>query len=122
MNINPYIQEIISSSFEVHNTLGTGFLEAVYHHAFAEEIKSRGLNVVIGKPLNVFYKGICVGNYKADIVVENKIIIECKCVKSIIMPHIIQVKNYLKATGLNCGFIFNFLNHKVEFHRIFPPK
>ena len=93
MNIDNLSSQIIKSSFVVHNTLGTGFLEKVYQNSFAYEMSLLGMKVDIEKHIKVFYKGKEVGFYFADLVVNNSIILEIKCVKRIAYPHIMQLKN-----------------------------
>ena len=108
--------KIIGSAYNVHNTLGQGFLEKVYKNAMAVELKQAGLQCNIETPLNVFYRGNKVGEYFADIIVEQKIIVELKAVSKIEKTHEVQLVNYLKATGLNIGLIINF-GESVEFKR-----
>ena len=119
--INEHItSNIIASSFEVYNTLGQGFLEAVYQKAFAHEMELRSLRVILEQKVKVYYKDKEVGFYFCDIVVEDSILIEVKCVGRIILPHIKQVKNYLRATCYPIGYIFNFGENRVDFKKIFP--
>ena len=112
--------EIVGAAMEVWNTLGYGFLEKVYENALAVELRKRGLEACQQHPLNVHYKGENVGNYYADIVVNNEIILEIKSVKSIRDEHVAQILNYLKATEMRLGIILNFgptgLEHKRFAH------
>ena len=108
--------KIISSAYNVHNTLGQGFLEKVYKNAMIVELEQAGLQCNIEAPLNVFYKSRKVGEYFADIIVEQKVIVELKAVSNIEKVHQVQLVNYLKATGLNVGLIINF-GESVEFKR-----
>ena len=96
-------EKIIRCVFEVHNVLGSGFLEKVYENALLEEMQKKGLKAISQVPISVVYKGKNVGEYTSDIVVEDKIIIEIKAVENIIDIHELQLKNYLKATGLEIG-------------------
>lgn len=113
------IREIIGASFEVYNTLGSGFLETVFQHGVAHELQCNDVNVEVEKPIRVYYKGKEIGFYKADILAEGHIIVECKCVVAVTLPHINQVKNYLKATGLLHGLIVNFGSKGVDVKRVF---
>lgn len=108
--------KIIGFAYTVHNSLGQGFLEKVYKNAMAVELEEAGLQCSVEVPLNVFYKGRKIGEYFADIVVEQKIIVELKAVRKIEKTHEVQLVNYLKATGLNVGLIINF-GESVEFKR-----
>ena len=108
--------KIIGSAYNVHNTLGQGFPEKVYKNAIAVELEQAGLECNIEAPLNVFYQGRKVGEYFADIIVEQKIIVELKAINRIEKVHEVQLVNYLKATGLNVGLIINF-GASVEFKR-----
>jgi GxxExxY protein len=109
--------KIIKAFYNVYNTLGTGFLENVYEKALLIELKEFGLKVEPQKEIEVFYKNKVVGKYRADIVVENKIIIELKAVSQILELHKAQLINYLKATNYRLGFLVNF-GDKLEFKRI----
>jgi len=108
MDDNEITQKIIGCAFEVSNTLGVGFLEKVYENALNIELSRLGLMVEQQKPIKVEYKGAVVGEYIADLLVENKVILEIKSTKSIEDIHQAQLLNYLKATGLHIGLILNF--------------
>ena len=99
----------------VRKTLGNGFLEKVYENALLIELKRLGLAVVSQKKLLVKYRGQDVGQYFADIVVNDKIIIELKTVNKIVSIHRMQVLNYLKATGYELGILINFPNDTTGF-------
>ncbi|MFZ4856348.1 MAG: GxxExxY protein [Desulfuromonadaceae bacterium] len=109
--------EIMSAVFEVHNTLGPGFLEKVYENALIAELLLRGIFAVAQQSLVVKYKGIEVGNYCADIVVNGQILLELKVVESLSRAHEAQILNYLKATGLELGILINFGKERVESKR-----
>ncbi|MDY0198287.1 MAG: GxxExxY protein [Tenuifilaceae bacterium] len=110
-------QQIIGVFYDVYNTLGYGFLEKVYENAFLHELKIIGLNANPQVPIEVFYKGIRVGQYYADLVIEDKIIIELKAAESLCEAHEFQLLNYLKATNMEVGLLFNF-GRKPEFKRL----
>jgi len=118
---NPQLTEqIISCAYEVHNVLGSGFLEKVYENALLHELASRGIKVEAQKPVSVSYKGRVVGKYCPDIVVEDSLIIELKAVERLTDIHEIQLKNYLKATTVELGLLINF-GKSVEVKRKYVP-
>lgn len=108
--------EIIKAFYKVYNTLGYGFLEKVYENAIAYELKANSIYVQNQLPIKVFYSGREVGEYFADIVVENKVIVEIKTAISIDKAHEAQLLNYLKATEMEVGLILNF-GQKAEYRR-----
>jgi GxxExxY protein len=110
--------KIINAAIEVHNTLGSGFLEKVYENSLILELMSRDLLVEQQKNVKVFYKGLEVGNYIADIIVENKVVIELKSVKSLDPIFSCQLLNYLKALNMQVGLLLNFGNSKLEIKRL----
>ncbi|MCK4929383.1 MAG: GxxExxY protein [Methanosarcinales archaeon] len=101
-------EKIIGAAYKVHNTLGSGFLEKVYQNSLAIELQSFDFLFDIEKPIKVHYKGEVVGNYIADIIVDDKVIIEIKAVKDLSHIHEVQLVNYLKATGIEVGLLINF--------------
>jgi len=109
---------IIGAGFEVFNGLGHGFVEAVYKKAFICELRRRGLNVGHEVPFQIDYKGDNVGTYYADLVVEQRIIVELKAVESLLPIHARQVLNYLRASGLGLGLLFNFGAPSLTFRRV----
>lgn len=114
--------QIISSSYDVINSLGSGFLESVYQRALIMELRSKGISCEMEKPIEVFYKGEIVGAYRADIVVEDKIIIETKVCDEIALAHEFQVVNYLKASKIDYGIIINFGTLPLGIKRKFRTK
>lgn len=100
--------KVISAAYEVHNSLGSGFLEKVYENALLVELKGQGVVVESQQAIQVKYRGVVVGEYVADMVVEGCLIIELKAVDKIIDVHELQLKNYLKATGVEVGLLLNF--------------
>ena len=119
MDIDIITSNIIHAAFEVWRTLGTGFLEAVYKNSLAQELREADLLVATEKEIKVFYKNKAVGLYYADLLVENSVIVEIKCVKNIAPCHFKQVKNYLKATGAKTGLIINFQGTKIGIKRVY---
>jgi GxxExxY protein len=105
-------------AFEIHNTIGPGFTENIYEESFIVELKKRRLKFEQQKPIQIRYKGVDVGLYKLDLVVEEKVIIELKAVSALndVFKH--QVRSYLKASGLNLGLLINFGAKRLEAVRI----
>ncbi len=118
MNINDLTYQINGAIFEVSRTLGAGFIEKVYENALMIELRKRGLEAESQAPIKVFYKEEAVGEYFADILVEDKIIIELKAVENISKLHEAQILNYLKATGIQLGLLVNFKHPKAEIKRM----
>ncbi|MCK4311815.1 MAG: GxxExxY protein [Candidatus Cloacimonetes bacterium] len=108
--------KIIRCFYNVFDELGAGFLESIYVKALIIELKNIGLNIESEKEIKVNYKGTIIGNFRADIVVEDKVIIEIKAISSLNSQHEAQLLNYLKATGIRVGLLVNFGN-KLEFKR-----
>jgi GxxExxY protein len=109
---------VIGRAYAVGNELGPGFLEAVYENALCFELKQQGIEVERQVPLDVCYKGEMVGKYFADILVENRLLLELKSVSRLAPEHKAQVINYLKATDLNVGLLINFGKPKTEIQRV----
>ena len=103
--------------FEVNRGLGAGFLEKVYENALLLELNERGLRAENQVPIKVKYKGKEVGEYFADIVVEDSIILEIKAVESLQKVHEAQLLNYLRAAGYKIGLLINFTYPKAEIKR-----
>ncbi len=110
--------EIIGIAMQVYNELGYGFLEKVYENALMVMFKEKNIKVEQQKDIKVQFKGHAIGNYIADILVEDQIILELKSVSKLSDAHKAQVCNYLKATGLKLGIILNFASTKLEFERV----
>jgi GxxExxY protein len=111
--------KIIGLAIEVHKNLGSGFLEKVYENSLMIEFQENNINAEQQKSIPVYYKEKIVGEYFADILVENMIILELKTVKRIEPIHEAQLLHYLKATSLKLGYILNFAApSKLEFKRI----
>lgn len=100
--------EIIEAFYEVYNTLGYGFLEWVYQNALYQELKRRGFDCKAQYPIKVFFKGQEVGEYYADVLVNECIILELKAVDTLCKEHELQLINYLKATDMEVGLLLNF--------------
>lgn len=111
-------EQVIGAAFEVWKVLGYGFLEKVYENALVVELKSRGIAAEQQHGIDVQYKGVVVGQYAADVLVENTVIVELKAEKEYNPKHEAQLLNYLKATGIKVGLLFNFGEKKCEFRRL----
>lgn len=116
-SINPITQCIIGCAFTVSNTLGAGFLEKVYENSLAIELSKSGLGFFQQMPVSVKYSNLIVGEYVADFVVKQKIILEIKAVRALESVHAAQCLNYLKATNLPLALLINFGNPKVQIKR-----
>jgi GxxExxY protein len=108
---------IIGACFEVANELGRGFLESVYQHALAVALREKGLLVVTEAPVRVFFHDQCVGNFFADLLIEDKVIVELKVAKELIPEHQAQLINYLNASDLDIGLLVNFGPSRIEHKR-----
>lgn len=117
LDVNELTYQINGAIFEVNRVLGVGFLEKVYERALLTELRSRGLEVESQFPIKVVYKGVEVGEYYADIVVEGQVILEIKAVDCLQKVHEAQLLNYLKATGFKIGLLVNFTHPKAEIKR-----
>src|SRR5688572_32490650 len=109
-------EQIIKAYFHVYNTLGYGFLEKVYENALAASLRKNGFEVVQQMPVKVFFEGMLVGDYFADLIVNGCIIVEIKAAESLHSAHEAQLVNYLKATPIEVGLLFNF-GQTPEFKR-----
>ena len=125
MNIETLIKSIIQCIYNVRGILGPGYLESVYKNALMRELELNGLRVTTEVPLKVSYKDIIVGEFRADIIVENSVIIEIKAVETLHKAHEVQLVNYLTITGIDSGLLVNFgaLNIQIKRkYRIYTPK
>lgn len=111
-------QQLIGAAFEVHNVLGYGFLERVYQKALQVELTSRGVKVELEPQIKVQFKGVIVGDYAADLLVESKIIVELKTDAEYQSLHEAQVLNELRGTGIKLGYLINFGRERVEYKRM----
>jgi len=109
-------EKLIQIFYKVYNNLGYGFLEKVYENAFLVELKKAGITGIPQSPIRVLYEGEVVGEYFADILVDNRVILEIKAVKNLVLDHEAQLLNYLKATDIEVGLLLNF-GLQPEFRR-----
>lgn len=117
-SINKITEKIIGCSYTVSNALGCEFLEKVYENALAHELKKTGFKVLQQHEIKVFYDGIEVGKYIADLFIEDSVIVEIKAISSLDESQKAQCLNYLKATGLKVGLLINFGKPKIEIKRV----
>jgi len=112
------VETVVGAAYEVSNVLGAGFLEKIYERALIEELGLRGLRVKAQTPFPVVYKGKPIGTYSADLLVEDRLLVEVKCVDGFSNEHLAQCINYLKASGLHLALLINFRRPKVEWRRV----
>lgn len=117
MQYKELTENIIACAYKVYNKMGFGFLESVYEKCMLIELKKSALKTESQKPIIVKYENEVVGEFKADIIVEDTVILELKLVKQIVQAHEVQLVNYLVATGKPVGLILNFGEQKVEVKR-----
>ena len=111
-------ERVLGAVFEVSNTLGAGFLEKVYERALLLELRLRGIRATAQTSFAVTYKGQKIGEYFADILVEDVLVVELKCVERLANEHMAQCLNYLRASGRTLCLLVNFQKPKVEWKRI----
>lgn len=116
--LNEVTEKIIGCAYGVANGLGCGFLEKVYENAMRIELQRAGLTATQQHPIPVMWRGELVGDYYADLLVEESVIVELKAVKAFDDVHMAQCLNYLKATGLRICLLINFGRPQVEVKRI----
>jgi len=110
--------KIVGLAMQVHNELGPGFLEKVYENALMVLFQQNGIRAFQQFPINVAFHGHIIGDYFADLLVEDLIIIELKAQDRIAEIHKAQTLNYLKATGFKLAYLFNFGKHRLEYERL----
>jgi GxxExxY protein len=111
--------KVIGLAMKVHSTLGAGFLESVYHKALALELQKSGIRFESEKKLTVLYDGVLVGEFVADMLVEDELIVELKAVQALATAPEVQTVNYLVATGIDFGLLLNFGAERLEFKKKF---
>lgn len=108
---------ILGACFEVAAELGSGFLESVYEKSLALVLRHKGLDVRCQHPMKVMFRGECVGEFFADLLVEGCVIVELKATKELAREHMAQVVNYLNATSIDVGLLVNFGRPKLQYRR-----
>ena len=115
---DPLSHAVLGAAFEVAKVLGPGFLEAVYRRAMVRELERRGIAVRHEVRYVIRYKGDEVGEYIADLLIEDLLIVELKCVEAFTNAHVAQTLNYLAAAKLTTGLLLNFGRRHVEYKRL----
>jgi len=116
--LDSLVEKVVGAAYEVSNVLGAGFLEKIYERALIEELSLRGIPVKAQAPFAVSYKGKHIGTYAADLVVQDCLLVEIKCVDEFSNEHLAQCINYLKASGLHLALLINFRHPKVVWRRV----
>ena len=119
-DVNEITRKIIGCAYEVSNTLGIGFVEKVYENALAHLIRKSGLLVAQQHPIKVLFDGIIVGDFYADLLVENRVLVELKAVSRLSDPHTAQSLSYLRASEMEICLLINFGKSKIEIKRMRP--
>ena len=117
MKYKDITEKIIGAAYKVYNTLGSGYLESVYEQCMLIELKKAGLHTESQRSLKVFYDCQIVGNFTADLIVEDCIIVELKVVRQLSKIHEAQLVNYLASTGMDIGLLINFGSERVQIKR-----
>lgn len=113
-DMDELIDSINNCAMRIRRQLPQGYLEAVYKNAMVIELRKLGLPFETEKPIKVFYDGISVGEYKADIIIDNRLILELKAVQNLCTAHEVQLVNYLTAIGIDDGLLINFGGEKID--------
>ncbi|HTQ52419.1 MAG TPA: GxxExxY protein [Candidatus Acidoferrales bacterium] len=111
--------KVIGLAMKIHSDLGAGFLASIYHNALAHELRKVGMRFESEKQLEVFYDGILVGEFSADFLIENELIVELISVQNLSPAHEVQTVDYLAATGKDVGLLINFGGERLEFKKKF---
>ena len=116
---NELTGKIIGLAMKVHTKLGFGFVESVYENSLAHELRKANVAVAQQVPIKVYYDGIVVGDFVADMVVNGEVIVELKAVQNLAKIHEVQLVNYLNGTGKETGLLLNFGSRSLEYKRKF---
>lgn len=108
---------ILEACFEVSNELGVGYVESVYEKALLVALTQKGIRAQAQVPLKVSFRGVIVGDFVADLIVEGIVLVELKAVENLVKQHFAQLLNYLKSTGIEVGMVINFGNTKLQYRR-----
>ncbi len=119
-DVNEITRKIIGCAYSVSNTLGIGFIEKVYENALAHEVRKTGLAVQQQFAFKVHYDGVVVGDFFADLLVGERVLVELKAVSALTDEHLAQALNYLRATGKEVCLLINFGTAKIEIKRLLP--
>ena len=107
-------KQVLDAAFQVHKSLGPGFVEKMYEEALCIELNARGIGFVRQKPVQVFYRERLIGTHRLDLLVEDTVIVEIKAVEKLLPVHEAQLISYLTATGLRLGYLLNFNSHLLK--------
>ncbi len=118
MDINQITEKIIGCAYKVSNTTGVGFLEKVYENALTLELNKIGLRVKQQSPVKVVYESTVIGEYLADLIVEDIVMVELKTVDKLNDSHFAQCMNYLRATGMHLCLLLNFGTRHIGIKRV----
>jgi GxxExxY protein len=119
-DVNEITEKIIGCAYKVSNTLGIGFVEKVYENGMVVALRNTGLKVAQQHPIKVTFENVIVGEFLADLFVEDKVLVELKAVSMLTQDHTAQALNYLRATGVQVCLLINFGKPKVEIKRLLP--
>ena len=117
MDIEKMIPMLMDCAKHIRRQLGPGYLESIYKNAMLIELRKCGLPYEVERPIDVYYDQQLVGHFKADIIVDNRIILELKAVNDLHIAHEVQLVNYLTATGIDHGLLINFGSESLQFKR-----
>jgi GxxExxY protein len=117
MDDHELTEKILGCAMKVHSALGPGFLESIYQKALAHELQKAGLKIEWEKPIAVYYDGVLVGGFSADLLIEERVMVELKASQSLGIAHEVQLVNYLTATNTEIGLLLNFGAQRLEFKR-----
>ena len=117
MEYQQITEKIIGCAYAVYNKMGYGFLESVYEKCMLIELAKAKVNATAQRPVTVFYEGHIVGDFIADLLVEDKVLVELKSVRRLVQAHEVQLVNYLTATDTEVGLLLNFAERNVEVKR-----
>ena len=118
--VNNITKTVIGCAYTVSNSLGCGFLEKVYKNALVHDLLKQGLKVDRERAIKVQYDGVVIGDYIADLIIEDSVLVEVKNIEHLGNPQVAQCLNYLKATGIRIGLLMNFGTPRVEIKRLVP--
>lgn len=110
-------EKIIGGAMKVHTALGPGFLESIYQKALAHELRKSGLKVECEKPITVYYDSVMVGDFSADMLIADRVMLELKANQAIVPANEVQLVNYLTATGVEIGLLLNFGAERLQIKR-----
>jgi GxxExxY protein len=114
---DPFTEKVIGCAFKLHKVLGPGFLENIHHRALAHELTKAGIPFASEARMQVVYDGIILGDYIADFLIDERLVVELKAVEALLKAHEIQLVNYLNAVKVDVGLLINFGSHKLQIKR-----